>query len=145
MSNWFFLSFKKFDWQPAVTIWWELSIWPFKPSLTFWRHVGYLVFLYLLKFQPATQLIDIVNHDNAFTERNRKGEGERERERENLFFFFVNHGLISVWIDFWNKNPRKQMASHLFWILSKGWELERFHFSCVFLFIYFSFYTLCFH
>jgi hypothetical protein len=50
--------------------------------------VGYLVFLYLLKLQPATQLIDIVNHENAFTERNRKGEGERERERENLFFFF---------------------------------------------------------
>ncbi len=24
------------------------------------------------------------------------------------------------------------MVSHLFWILSKGWELERFHFSCVF-------------
>ena len=47
--------------------------------------MSYLVFLYLLKLQPATQLIDTVNHDNAFTERNRKGEGEGERE--NLFFF----------------------------------------------------------
>jgi hypothetical protein len=85
--------------------------------------VGYLVFLYLLKLQPATQLIDIVNHDHAFTKRNREGEGERERERERenlFFFFFVNHGLISVWIDFCSENPGKRMVSHLFWILSKG-------------------------
>ena len=62
-------------------------------------------------------LIDIVNHDHAFTERNREGEGERERE--NLFFL-VNHSLISVWIDFCSENLGKQMVSHLFWISSKG-------------------------
>jgi hypothetical protein len=46
-------------------------------------------------------IIDIVNHDHAFTERNREGEGEREIF---FFFFFVNHDIISVWIDFCSKN-----------------------------------------
>ena len=34
-------------------------------------------------------LIDIVNHDHAFTKRNREGEGERE----NFFFCQSRHNL----------------------------------------------------